>query len=553
MKNRKLYLMFIVMLIGALMLVACGGDDTEEATDEPMDEATAEPMDEPVEEATEETMEEATAEPVDEPVEETTEEAMDEPMESEFETNIVIWSDDQLTPVILGLKEAFEAEYGIGLMVENVPDRNDQFPIAAPAGEGPDIIMLAHDRLGGFAESGLLATVDLSDKMDEFNPFALQAYTFDGELMGVPYAVENLAFFYNTDMIETAPTTWDELIEMGGALVDSGDATYALALTGTTYDAFPLMTAYEGYVFGIDENGNYDPNDVGIDGEGMIAAGDFIQANVEAGYISSSTDWDTAHLQFETGEVPFLMAGPWALDRLRASGVPYAVTTFPAGTAPGTPFLGVQGFAVNSLSDNVLLAQTFLSDIIATQESMQQLADGSNRPSAWNSVTSSDPDLVAFSEAAVGANAMPAIPEMGSVWGSWADAITLLINGEQTAEESLTNAGVQIRELIGGAAVGMVNVPGSWQAASGACEGDWDPACEGSALTDNGDGTYSGTFTLPAGDYEAKAALDGGWTENYGVDGAADGDNYLFTMAADGDVTFTWDSESKVLTIDMGE
>jgi hypothetical protein len=313
------------------------------------------------------------------------------------------------------------------------------------------------------------------------------------------------------------------------------------------------MTAYEGYVFGIDENGNYDPNDVGIDGAGMIAAVDFLQANIDAGYISNSTDWDTAHLQFETGEVPFLMAGPWALDRLRTSEVPYAITTFPVGTVPGTPFLGVQGFAVNSLSDNVLLAQTFLSDIIATQETMQLLADGSNRPSAWNSVTSSDPDLAAFGEAAVGANAMPAIPEMGSVWGSWGDAITLLINGEQTATDSLTNAGVQIRELIGGAAVGMVNVPGSWQAASGACEGDWDPACEGSALADNGDGTYSGTFTLPAGDYEVKAALDGGWTENYGVDGAPDGDNYLFTVAAGGDVTFIWDSESKVLTIDIYE
>jgi hypothetical protein len=95
-------------------------------------------------------------------------------------------------------------------------------------------------------------------------------------------------------------------------------------------------------------------------------------------------------------------------------------------------------------------------------------------------------------------------------------------------------------------------VPGSWQAASGLCEGDWDPACEGTALTDNGDGTYSATFDVPAGDYEAKVALDGAWTENYGVDGAADGDNILFTVAEDGPVTFTWDSETKILTVETG-
>ena len=44
-------------------------------------------------------------------------------------------------------------------------------------------------------------------------------------------------------------------------------------------------------------------------------------------------------------------------------------------------------------------------------------------------------------------------------------------------------------------------------------------------------------------------ALDGAWTTNYGVDGKADGDNYKFTMAADGTVEYTFDPESKLLTI----
>ncbi len=110
-------------------------------------------------------------------------------------------------------------------------------------------------------------------------------------------------------------------------------------------------------------------------------------------------------------------------------------------------------------------------------------------------------------------------------------------------------AGEQIRALIGGAALGMINVPGSWQAASGVCEGDWDPACEGSALAEGDDGLYTGTFDLPAGDYEGKVALDGAWTVNYGVDGAQDGDNYAFSMAADGTVTFTYDPETHILEI----
>lgn len=546
MNNKKWYILAVLFLLGALFLSACGG--TEPAAEETAEEPATTTEEAPAEE---EVVEEETPVEEEAPAEEETPAEEEAAVQEEFDVFITVWADDTRAPILNELAESFQAEYGVGLIVEQVADINDQFPIAAPAGEGPDILILAHDRIGGFYASGLLAPIDLGDKADNFHPVAIDAFTYEGELVGMPYAVENLGFFYNTEMIETPPTTWDELIEMGAALVDSGEATYALALSGTTYDAFPLQTAFGGYVFGVNDAG-YDPSDVGIDSEGMIAAGNFIQENVEAGYISSSTDWDTAHLQFETGEVPFLMAGPWALDRLRESGVPYAITTFPAAEQVGQSFLGVQGFAVNALSENVLLAQTFLTEFVATEEVMQQLASAGNRPSAYVSVTSDDPDIAAFGESGADAVPMPAIPEMGSVWGSWSDAFTLIINGEQTPEEALTNGAAQIRDLIGGSAAGMVNVPGSWQAASGLCEADWDPACEGTALTDNGDGTYSATFDVPAGDYEAKVALDGAWTENYGVDGAADGDNILFTVAEDGPVTFTWDSESKILTVETG-
>ena len=296
--------------------------------------------------------------------------------------------------------------------------------------------------------------------------------------------------------------------------------------------------------------GNYNPEDLGVDSAGMTAAGQWLQDAVADGFISDSTDWDTAHVLFETGEIPFLMAGPWALERIRESGIPFAITNFPSAEQEGFPFSGVQIFIINAFSENTLLAQAFLTEFVATEEVMTQLYVAGNRPSAYKPVldATDDADLLAFGVAGTNATSMPTIPEMGSVWGSWNDAIVLIMQGEQTSEEALAVAGEQIRALIGGAALGMVNVPGSWQAAAGACEGDWDPACEGSALTEV-DGKFTGTFELPAGDYEAKVALDGGWTVNYGVDGVLDGDNYTFTMAADGTVTFTYDPETNLLEI----
>jgi hypothetical protein len=92
----------------------------------------------------------------------------------------------------------------------------------------------------------------------------------------------------------------------------------------------------------------------------------------------------------------------------------------------------------------------------------------------------------------------------------------------------------------------MVNLPGSYQDSAG-CGGEWDPACEATAMELGDDGLYRLTVELPAGDYEFKVALDGAWTVNYGSDGAQDGPNYTMSLAAAGTVTFTYSPETHLV------
>ena len=62
-----------------------------------------------------------------------------------------------------------------------------------------------------------------------------------------------------------------------------------------------------------------------------------------------------------------------------------------------------------------------------------------------------------------------------------------------------------------------MTIAGSLQSEAG-CGGDWDPACAATHLTyDAGDDVWQGTFALPAGSYEYKAALNNSWDENYGL------------------------------------
>ena len=82
-------------------------------------------------------------------------------------------------------------------------------------------------------------------------------------------------------------------------------------------------------------------------------------------------------------------------------------------------------------------------------------------------------------------------------------------------------------------------------AVGGGLPGDWDPACATTHLTyDAGDDVWQGTFALPAGGYEYKAALNNAWDENYGLHAVLNGGNIPTSLASAGSVKFYYDHKS---------
>ena len=92
--------------------------------------------------------------------------------------------------------------------------------------------------------------------------------------------------------------------------------------------------------------------------------------------------------------------------------------------------------------------------------------------------------------------------------------------------------------------------PGDFQSELG-CPGDWDPGCLRSWLQDpDGDGIYTFSAVLPAGNYQAKVAINESWDENYGAGGAPGGANIPFTVPSNGkNVSFSYDANSHILTV----
>ncbi len=368
---------------------------------------------------------------------------------------LTVWGSESSAPILEELALAFEEEFGIPVVVHEVAflDIRDQFKTAGPAGEGPDILIGAHDWLGDLAVNGLLAQIDLTDVADNFLLSARAAFVFDGVQYGLPVAAENVAFIRNTDLVPENPATWDDVREVSEQLIADGDAQYGWIIQDSDpYHTFSLLTAFGGYVFGLTDDG-YDPTDVGMDSDGTIAGAAYMEGYVSDGLMPTGVDYDVMHTLFETGEAAMIITGPWAIPRIEESGVSFAVGGLPAGPGGASkPFLGVVGFMMSAFSENKILAETFLLDFIATEDVMASLYSADPRPPAHIAVRESlDDDIMAgFVAAGTEGLAMPAIPEMASVWAAWANAVTLVRTGELGAEQAFGTAGEQIRALIEG-------------------------------------------------------------------------------------------------------
>ncbi|WP_297083960.1 extracellular solute-binding protein [uncultured Demequina sp.] len=354
---------------------------------------------------------------------------------------LTVWVDENREPAVEAAAAVFEEETGatVTLVQKNFEDIRADFLAQVPTGEGPDITIGAHDWLGALIEGGVVNTVDLGANASSFTQVGVDAMSYDGQLYGMPYALEAIALIQNVDLVgEEAPSSWDDMIQRG---IDSGaERPFCINTNGETgdgYTMYPFQTSFGAPVF-VQEGGSY-TSEVGMGGEAGEAFAQWLYDNGEAGegYISTTVDYAINNELFNSGECAYTIQGPWALGD-------YADVNFvvnpapPAGDQDAGPFVGVQGFYVSSQSANALLANEFLTNYIATPEAMQALYDADPRLPAFEGVDTASaayPDAIAgFQASAEVGVPMPSIPEMGSVWDFWNAAQSAIIKGADPAE-----------------------------------------------------------------------------------------------------------------------
>jgi len=89
---------------------------------------------------------------------------------------LLIWMDADRASAMLLVANKFEQDYGIPVRIETPEKITDSFPLAAQAGKGPNIVIWAHDKVGEWADSGLIAPIEVTaGYKQQFYPMAWDA------------------------------------------------------------------------------------------------------------------------------------------------------------------------------------------------------------------------------------------------------------------------------------------------------------------------------------------------------------------------------------------
>jgi arabinogalactan oligomer/maltooligosaccharide transport system substrate-binding protein len=348
---------------------------------------------------------------------------------------MTMWVDETRIDSFKPIVKEFEAETGVTVdLVQKISaDIKNDFISQVPTGTGPDVIIGANDWLGGFVTNGVVAPVELGDKTDGFATSAIQAFAYDGQQYGVPYAIENIALVRNNKLQpETTATTFDDLITEA----KTAGTQYPILIqqgpdTGDAYHLYPLQMSFNAPIFKQAADGSY-TNELGLGGPEGQAFATYLQKLGQEKVLDPQVTADIAKQAFLDGKSPYIVTGPWYTTDFTKAGMDISVIPIPsAGGSEAKPFVGVQGAYISAKSKNQVLANEFVTNFLTTEAVQTELYKSGGRNPALKAAADKvdDPVLKGFNEAGANGVALPTIPEMDSMWEFWGSTEVQIISG----------------------------------------------------------------------------------------------------------------------------
>lgn len=317
----------------------------------------------------------------------------------------------------------------------------------------PDMYFFAHDKIGVYAEMGILAPItDLIDRetLDgSYVKMTLDAATYKGELYQLPVYFETLLFLYNRLYMpdEKVPETTEELYSYMEEKTRGGHYGF-VEQHSTAYYSAGWIHGFHGYI--MDADGK-----VGLDSEETIEALEYHKKFV--GLMPGESEYATVNTLFQEGKAHSTIGGPWLVSASRAAGMDLGIAPMPVvdkTRTPISPYMGVQGVQVlKYAAENKTGAVKKVLSALMQPEVGIALAKVSGCAPAIEACyekeeVASDDVVMAMRAMAENTIPMPNRPEMDVMWTVAADMLVNINMSGQDVKESCRAAQKNAEELI---------------------------------------------------------------------------------------------------------
>ena len=316
----------------------------------------------------------------------------------------------------------------------------------------PDMFIFAHDKVGVFAEMGILAPVKdlLPEKaLDNYLPMTLEAATYKDTLYQLPLYFETLLFMYNRRYMQDneVPKTTEELLTY--MQNNTGRGRYGFVEQhSTAYYSAAWIHGFGGDI--IDESGTPFPD--------AKAVKDALNYHLKfVDLMPGETEYNTVNTLFLEGKADATIGGPWMVPSARAAEIDLGIAAMPVVDSTGkalAPYSGVQGIHVlkfTAENKTEAIKKLFAALTEPTVGIDLALASGCApaNSACYNDERVANDELVqAMRTTAEIAVPMPNIPEMDVMWTVVGNLLTDVNLSGKDIDESFAAALKQANQLI---------------------------------------------------------------------------------------------------------
>ncbi len=372
----------------------------------------------------------------------------------ETDTNsIVIWHDKEDAVAEVLQSYLNEALPDLNITLEKKTSLTDSLKLVGnDPSSAPDMFIFAHDKIGVFAEMGILAPVEEllpEGELTNYLGMTTEAATYKGTVYQLPLYFETLLFMYNRRYMtdDMVPSTTEELYSYMEA--NTGRDRYGFVEQhSTAYYSAAWIHGFGGEI--INADGEPFP-----DADAVKDALEYHLKFVQL--MPGETEYSTVNTLFLEGKADSTIGGPWMVPSAREAGIDLGIAPMPTVDETGeplAPYSGVQGVHVLTFAaENKPDAVRAVLEALCSPDIGVQLALASGcapaRAECYDDEAVANDELVqAMRSTAEIAVPMPNIPEMDVMWTVMSNLLTDVNLSGRAVDESFDEAMGEAENLI---------------------------------------------------------------------------------------------------------